>query len=87
MHRMCNIDSKHTTECLAEQATRAEQTKSANVSDHNLQMEKINNFMHSNVQKSCINCHLKKYFARTMGNKYSNFSKLVTRYMEIQCIR
>lgn len=40
MHRMCNIDSKHTTECLAEQATRAEQTKSANVSDHNLQMEK-----------------------------------------------
>lgn len=59
MHRICNIDSKHTTECLAEQTTRAEQTKSANVSDHNLQMEKINNFTYSNVRKSCTNCHLK----------------------------
>lgn len=39
--------------------SRTEQTKSANVSDHNLRMEKINNFMCSNVQKSCINCHLK----------------------------
>lgn len=87
MHRICNIDSKHTTECLAEQTTSAEQTKSANVSDHNLQMEKINNFMYSNVRKSCTNCHLKKYFARTMRNKYSNFSKLVTIYMEIQCIQ